>query len=82
MSDPAAPAFVVDARGLLCPLPVVKLGQAARSQPPGSVLLLLATDEQAEEDVRLWARGGGHAVLAVETEDEIIRITVKCTAAR
>ncbi len=47
---PGAPT-VVDARGQLCPLPVLRLRKALLQAPPGARVRLLATDRQAWEDV-------------------------------
>ena len=57
--DPDAEAGVVveDARGLLCPIPVIKLAERLAGVAPGEVVLLLADDPAAEEDVRLWCAG-------------------------
>ena len=68
---------VVDARGLLCPLPVIRLGERARKASSGAVLVLLADDPQAEEDVRLWCRGAGHELVSVVSEFNFARITVR-----
>ena len=54
---------VVDARGLRCPLPVIRLAQAARDVPAGSVLELWATDPAARADVPAWCRMRGHELL-------------------
>ena len=66
----------VDARGLLCPLPVIRLGERARRAPPGSVLVLLTDDPQAEDDVRLWCRGAGHEFVSASSEGGFTRIKV------
>lgn len=71
---------VEDARGLLCPLPVVRLGQRMRSAAPGTVVVLLADDPMAEEDVRLWARSHGHEVLDVSHQGKETRIRVQRSA--
>jgi tRNA 2-thiouridine synthesizing protein A len=42
---------LVDARGLRCPMPVLKLGKAARETPDVPAFLLLASDEPARLDV-------------------------------
>ena len=68
---------VVDARGLLCPLPVIRLVERARQAPAGAALVLLADDPQAEEDVRLWCRGAGHELVSVAVEGDFIRIKVQ-----
>lgn len=54
---------VVDARGLLCPAPVIRLAAAAREEPAGAVLRVLWTDPAARYDIPAWARMRGHNVL-------------------
>jgi tRNA 2-thiouridine synthesizing protein A len=58
-------------------LPVIRLGERARESPPGALLELLADDPQAEEDARLWCRGGGHALVSVAREGNLTRIQVR-----
>jgi tRNA 2-thiouridine synthesizing protein A len=69
--------FVEDARGLLCPLPVIRLGERIREIPPGRTLLLLADDPAAEEDVRLWCRGHAHDLVSVEREGREVRLRIR-----
>ncbi|GAB6897856.1 sulfurtransferase TusA family protein [Kineosporia succinea] len=47
---------VVDARGLRCPLPVIRLAGAARVAAPGTVVVVLSTDAAAEPDIAAWCR--------------------------
>lgn len=54
--------IVVDARGLRCPLPVIRLAQTARGLGPGTLLTLWSTDPAAEHDVPAWARMRGHGI--------------------
>lgn len=56
--QPAAdqPIVVVDARGLRCPLPVIRLAEAARDSPSGTVVEVWATDPAARADVPAWCR--------------------------
>ena len=54
---------VVDARGLRCPLPVIRLAAAARDLPAGTRLTVWSTDPAARLDVPAWARMRGHAVV-------------------
>jgi tRNA 2-thiouridine synthesizing protein A len=74
---PDPPDAVEDARGLLCPIPVIRLGQRMHRVAPGGVVVLLADDPLAEEDVRLWAKGHGHEVLDVVREGTDTRIRVR-----
>jgi tRNA 2-thiouridine synthesizing protein A len=58
----------VDARGLLCPLPILRLARAFRRAPVGTVALLRATDPAAVEDVKAFCREEGHQLLSIERE--------------
>jgi tRNA 2-thiouridine synthesizing protein A len=74
---------VVDARGLRCPLPVIRLAAAARDLPAGSVVVVLATDPAADHDVPAWARMRGHAWVGGADDEEpgVRRLTVRTGAA-
>jgi tRNA 2-thiouridine synthesizing protein A len=49
-------ALEVDARGLRCPLPVIRLAAALAGVAPGGLVRLLATDPAAETDVPAFCR--------------------------
>ena len=67
----------VDARGLLCPLPILRLARAFRRMPAGSVVRLLATDPAAVPDVEAFCREKGHSLLAADREGEVLRFRVR-----
>ena len=46
---------VLDARGLLCPMPVVKAAKAMRGMEEGEILKIIATDRGAIADFPAWA---------------------------
>jgi len=50
----------VDARGLRCPMPVIRLAEAAKDAPAGSEIVVLATDPAARYDIAAWCRMRGH----------------------
>jgi cysteine desulfurase len=50
---------VVDARGLRCPLPVIRLAEAARDAPAGTLVEVWATDPAARADIPAWCRMRG-----------------------
>lgn len=54
----------IDARGLLCPLPVLRAGKRLKSLPPGAVLRVLADDPAALVDIPHFCTEAGHALLA------------------
>jgi TusA-related sulfurtransferase len=57
---------VVDARGLRCPLPVIRLAQHARDAAPGVVIEVLATDPAARADIPAWCRLRGQDYLGAQ----------------
>ena len=72
MSEPAPlpeASAVVDARGLRCPLPVIRLAQRARDGLAGEVLEVWASDPAAASDVPAWARLRGHTYLGTRQGD-------------
>jgi tRNA 2-thiouridine synthesizing protein A len=72
--------MTVDARGLLCPLPVIRLAERMQAVPPGGSVVLVADDPAAEEDVRLWCRGHRHEVLDVVRQGREAWIRVRRSA--
>jgi tRNA 2-thiouridine synthesizing protein A len=55
---------LVDARGLRCPLPVIRLAAVAKGLPAGTELTVLSTDPAARHDVPAWCRMRGHEHVA------------------
>ena len=55
---------LLDARGLLCPLPALKARRALAALAPGETLVVLATDPEAPVDVGALAAEGGHGFVA------------------
>ena len=58
-ADPVNP-IEVDARGLRCPLPVIRLAEAARDAPAGTRIVVLASDPAARYDIPAWCRMRDH----------------------
>lgn len=71
------PDLEIDARGLLCPLPVLRLARALRHASPGTVAVLLATDPAAAEDVEAFCREKGDTLLSAEQEGKLFRFRVQ-----
>ena len=67
----------MDARGLLCPLPVLRLAKAFRAQPSGIVARLLATDPAAVEDVEVFCRERGHELLESRQDAGVFSFLVR-----
>jgi TusA-related sulfurtransferase len=63
---------LLDARGLLCPMPVVKAGKEMKSLGPGQVLKILATDRGSIADMPAWAEDTGNELLEWHEEDGVL----------
>lgn len=59
----------LDCRGLRCPMPIVKLGMAARQLDSGVEIEVEATDPAFEPDLHAWARKTGHTIVSFEGGD-------------
>lgn len=58
--------MTVDARGLRCPIPVVRLARHVQELTPGDEVVVLASDPAAQWDIPAWARMKGHVCSAAE----------------
>lgn len=71
MPDPTNPPVLLDVRGLICPLPVLKAKKAMKSLQPGAQLRLEATDPLASVDVPHFCVEDGHTLLEQRTEGSV-----------
>jgi len=56
----------VDARGLNCPLPILRLKKAVQGLDTGKVVRLLATDPGSVKDVEAFCRQTGNTLVAAQ----------------
>lgn len=63
----------IDAAGLLCPLPVLRLRKRLMAHPAGAVVRLVATDPASWVDVPHFCAQGGHRLIDAR-EDGALRI--------
>jgi tRNA 2-thiouridine synthesizing protein A len=54
----------LDARGLNCPLPILRAKKALGDMRPGQVLRILATDSGAVKDFQAFAKQTGNELLS------------------
>ena len=67
----------VDARRLLCPMPVIRIQDAINQVDVGSLVEITCTDPGVLNDIPAWCRINGHSVEKIEHQDFEIIITVK-----
>lgn len=55
--------ITVDARGMMCPMPILTLARIIREAQPGAVIEVLATDAGAKADIPAWCEKTGNQLL-------------------
>ncbi len=72
----------LDARGLLCPLPVIRTQARIADLESGDILEVICTDPGAREDIPAWCRIHGHEIIAIDEDDDLtIRIRIRAGGA-
>lgn len=69
--------FNLDARRMLCPMPVIKVQDKVAELEPGDVVEAVCTDPGAMHDIPAWCRINGHQVLETKMEDDEYIIVVQ-----
>jgi tRNA 2-thiouridine synthesizing protein A len=67
----------VDARGLSCPMPIVKTAQAVKVLPSGAAIELLATDAGSIKDVAAWCKTTGNILVEQTTDGAVYRFVIR-----
>lgn len=68
---------VLDAKGLACPMPIVKTKKAMNDMQSGEVLEIHATDKGAKSDLTAWAKSGGHELVDHTEENNVFKFWIK-----
>jgi tRNA 2-thiouridine synthesizing protein A len=66
----------VDARGLSCPMPIVKTAQAIKPMTSGQILEVLATDPGAVRDFAAWSKSTGNQIIESSEEAGIYHFLI------
>jgi len=68
---------VVDARDLMCPMPILAASKAMRYLEPGQVLKVLATDRGSLTDIPAWVEDTGNDLLSSGNEDGALTFYIR-----
>ena len=71
---------VLDAFGLICPMPIAKTCQVLKEMEQGQVLEVVADDPGIAEDMPNWCRSTGNEFLGLVEEDGEFRVWVRKTS--
>jgi tRNA 2-thiouridine synthesizing protein A len=72
--------YHLDARRLLCPMPVIRTQNRVAELQPGDTLEVVSTDPGALSDIPAWCRINGHKVLQTREENGDIIILIEVGA--
>jgi tRNA 2-thiouridine synthesizing protein A len=67
----------IDARGLSCPMPIVKTAMAVKGLASGSLVELLATDVGSVKDVAAWCRATGNELVEQTSDGAVFRFVIR-----
>ena len=72
---------VLDAKGLNCPLPILKARKALKDVGAGETLEILSTDPGSVADFQAFCRQTGNELLESSNDDSVFRFVIKRPAA-
>jgi tRNA 2-thiouridine synthesizing protein A len=70
-------AKTVDARGLSCPLPIVKTALSIKELVSGDLVEILATDPGSTKDFTAWTKTTGHELVESSVDGNVYRYLLR-----
>ena len=67
----------LDARGLSCPMPIVKTAQAIKTMASGALIEVLATDPGSVNDFAAWSRTTGNELVEQTADGGVYRFVLR-----
>jgi tRNA 2-thiouridine synthesizing protein A len=67
----------LDARRLLCPMPVIRTQNRVAELVPGDTLNVTCTDPGAANDIPAWCRINGHELIGIEQREDELVVSVR-----
>jgi tRNA 2-thiouridine synthesizing protein A len=67
----------VDARGLNCPMPIVKTAQAVKAMASGQTVEVLATDAGSVKDFAAWSKTTGNDIVEQSADGGVYRFVLR-----
>ncbi|WP_044748936.1 sulfurtransferase TusA family protein [Bacillus alveayuensis] len=68
---------VLDAKGLACPMPVVRAKKAMDELQSGQVLEVHTTDKGSKNDLTAWAKSAGHEMIQLAEEGDVFKFWIR-----
>ncbi|NBI28463.1 sulfurtransferase TusA family protein [Chengkuizengella marina] len=68
---------ILDAKGLACPMPIVKTKKMIEELQSGDILEIHATDKGAKNDLAAWVKSTGHELLESSEDNGLFKFWIK-----
>ncbi len=68
---------ILDAKGLNCPLPILRAKKALKDVPMGGTLQVIATDPGAVKDFEAFCRTTGNELVESTSEGKVFNFVIK-----
>lgn len=68
---------MIDAKGLACPMPIIRTKKAMDELSEGQILEVHATDKGAVKDMAAWAKSSGNELVDHEEADGVYKFYMK-----
>lgn len=69
--------LIVDAKGLACPMPIVKAKKGMDSLEPGQIMELQTTDKGSMKDFQAWVNQTNHELMESREDNGVFTFIVK-----
>jgi tRNA 2-thiouridine synthesizing protein A len=69
--------YELDARGLLCPMPVIRTQDRIAELQDGDILEVYCSDPGAANDIPAWCRINGHKIVDISQDDGNLLIRIR-----
>jgi tRNA 2-thiouridine synthesizing protein A len=77
MAEELKTAISLDLKGLMCPIPIVKLSQSIKQVQVGELIEASATDPGVLADIPAWCKTSGQELVKMERIDKIFRFVIR-----
>jgi peroxiredoxin family protein/TusA-related sulfurtransferase/rhodanese-related sulfurtransferase len=67
----------IDAKGLKCPGPIVKVADTIRALPEGSLVQVEATEDAFASDIKVWCERTGNKLLSLDVKPDVIEAKIE-----
>jgi tRNA 2-thiouridine synthesizing protein A len=77
MTEELKTVTTLDLKGLVCPIPIVKISQAVKQVQVGELVEAIATDPGVLADIPAWCKTSGNELVKMERVDKTFHFVVR-----